>query len=97
MQLAKKIEIVTVSVEVVRLCHALDEQGVSGYTVVEDVVGKGHRGRRRGDELTNVFKNSYIFTVVTPELVEPIVEAVRPILQRYGGVCLVSDVQSIGH
>jgi hypothetical protein len=29
--------------------------------------------------------------------VEPIVEAVRPILQRYGGVCLVSDVQSIGH
>ena len=97
MQPAKKIEIVTVSVEAERLCRALDAHGVSGYTVVEDVVGKGHRGKRRGDELTDVFKNAYIFTVVTPELVEPIVEAVRPILQRYGGVCLVSDVQSIGH
>jgi nitrogen regulatory protein PII len=97
MQAAKKVEIVTVSVELERLCRVLDKQGVSGYTVIQDVTGKGHRGSRRGDELTDVFKNTYVFAVVPEELVAPIVEAVRPILQKYGGVCLASDVQSVGH
>ncbi|MCX7938246.1 MAG: hypothetical protein N2545_02245 [Thermoflexales bacterium] len=70
---------------------------MTGYTIIRDVIGKGERGIRRGDELSGVFKNSYLLTTCEPEQLPAIVEAVRPILKQRGGVCLVSDAMWVKH
>ncbi len=93
----KKIEIITDSLELPKLLARLETIGVAGYTVIREVTGMGERGLRAGDELTGVFKNSYIIVACPEEEVSGVVEAVRPILKRFGGVCLVSDAQWVIH
>jgi nitrogen regulatory protein PII len=97
MQTIKRIEIITDALEVKAVCAVLEKQGVLSYTVIKDVTGKGERGVQSGDELTDVFKNSYLLTTCAPDQVERIVEAIRPLLQRRGGMCLVSDAQWVIH
>jgi nitrogen regulatory protein PII len=43
MEAVKRIEIITNSLELVKVLEILDKTCVSGYTVIEDVTGKGHR------------------------------------------------------
>ena len=97
MKPVKKIEIVTDSLELRKILQLLEEAGVSGYTVIREVTGKGERGVRAGDELTDVFKNSYVMTACPEDQVSQVVEVIRPILKRFGGICLVSDAQWIMH
>lgn len=87
-----KVEIITDALEVENIVKLLDEVGVSGYSIINDVVGKGHRGVRSGYELTDLFKNSYIMVVCNEVEMHKIVEAVRPIIKKFGGICIVSDV-----
>ncbi len=47
--------------------------------------------------LTGTSANGCVLTACPPEQVREIVEAVRPILKRRGGVCLVSDAQWVRH
>lgn len=93
----KRIEIVIDSVELKKVLAVLDSLNVPGYTVLPDVMGKGGRGERGGDQLADVMKNSFILTVVPATLVEPIIKALRPHLTRFGGLCVVSDCQSVMH
>lgn len=97
MQAAKKVEIICDSVEVNNLIKILESAGVTGYTIIRDVIGKGGRGVRRGDELTDVFKNSMVITVCDAAQIPVLVEAIRPVLKRFGGVCLVSDAHYVIH
>jgi nitrogen regulatory protein PII len=93
----KRVEIITDAREMREVCEVLAARGVSGWTIVRDVAGQGERGSRTGDDLTDVFSNSYLLTACAPERVEAIVESVRPILKRRGGVCLVSDALWVRH
>lgn len=93
----KKIEIVADAVGLPEILRLLDAKGASGYTVIKDATGKGERGLRSGDEVSDVFKNAYVLTACPPEQVSEIVEAVRPILKRLGGICLVSDADWLLH
>lgn len=93
----KKIEIVVDSVGLPEILRLLDAKEASGYTILRDATGKGERGLRAGDELSDVFKNAYVMTACPPEQVAPIIEAVRPILKKFGGVCLVSDAEWVLH
>lgn len=93
----KRIEIVIDSLELHKLLKILEQAGVSGYTVIRDAAGKGDRGARAGDQLTDVLKNSYIITTCAEEQLQPLVEAIRPLLKRFGGICLVSDAQWVVH
>ncbi len=97
MQAAKKVEIICDSVEVKNVIEILEKAGVPGYTIIPDVIGKGERGLRRGDDITGVFKNSMIITVCDAALIPTIVETIRPVLKRFGGVCLVSDSNYVIH
>ena len=97
MQVVKRIEIITDALEMRAVIALLEAHGVSGYTVIKDVTGKGERGVQLGDELTDVFKNSYLLTTCPPEQVEEMVEAIRPLLKKRGGVCLISDAQWVMH
>ena len=91
----KKLEIVMDSLHLSKVLELLEKEGVSGYTLIKDVLGKGERGIMSGDELTDVFKNSYVFTVCDDNLATSIAKKVEPLLKRYGGICVISDVQHI--
>jgi hypothetical protein len=65
--------------------------------VIRDIAGRGGRGERRGDELTGVFSNSYVMTACPAEQVEGLIDALRPVLTRFGGVALVSDAMWVVH
>ncbi|MCS6774687.1 MAG: transcriptional regulator [Anaerolineae bacterium] len=97
MQAIKRVEIITDALEIERVAQVLEQHGVTGYTIIRDVIGKGERGIRRGDELSGVFRNSYLLTTCEPQQLPAIVEAVRPILKLRGGVCLVSDAMWVKH
>lgn len=97
MQPVKRIEIIMDSTGLGKIAKILETVGVSGYTVIRDVTGSGDRGLRPGDELTDVFKNTYVMTACPEEKVQQIVDAIRPVLKRFGGICLVSDAQWIIH
>ena len=79
------------------VCSVLEGEGITSYTIVRDVIGRGERGFQSGDELTDVFKNSLLLTTCDADQLQGIVEALRPILKRRGGVCLVSDAQWVIH
>lgn len=93
----KKVEVVIDSVHLNRLLETLEKAGVSGYTVFRDVLGKGERGIMAGDELTDVFKNSYVITVCPEDVAQKVAENIRPLLKKLGGMCLISDVLWLEH
>lgn len=97
MQPVKRIEIVCGARGVPAVCAALEAAGLSGWTVVPDVHGKGERGLQSGDELTDVFSNSLVLTTCPASDLDRVVAAIRPLLARHGGVCLVSDAQWVIH
>lgn len=97
MQDIKRVEIVTDSLEMHEVTDIIDRLGISGYTLIKDVLGKGERGLQSGDELTGVFKNSLLLVACEAEKVPALVEAIRPILKNRGGICLVSDAQWVVH
>lgn len=97
MEARKKVEVVIDSYHLEKVLDIFDKNGVGGYTVIKDVLGKGERGLMSADELTDTFKNSYVFTVCDEKTAMEIAQQIRPLLKRYGGVCLLSDVMWVIH
>lgn len=97
MNSVKKLEIVIDAAHTPALLRALRNANAPGYTVFRDVQGMGDRGERSGDELTDVFRNCYVLVACSPEESQRITEAIRPLLQKYGGICLVTDAESLQH
>ncbi|GET37204.1 P-II family nitrogen regulator [Microseira wollei] len=97
MERVKKVEIITNTLELGKVLDILEKVGVSGYTIVKDVTGKGDRGEVLDDLETEALTNGYVLSVCTEEQEHQLVEAIRPILKKYGGVCLVSDAKWIEH
>lgn len=97
MQPMKKVEIVVDSVELKLVCAALDRLDVTGYTIIRQVEGTGGRGVQGADDLSGVFRNSYVMTICEADSVERIVDTIRPMLKRRGGVCVVTDCAWVKH
>jgi nitrogen regulatory protein PII len=93
----KRLEIILDAPEERPVTALLDRAGVSGYTIIRNVAGKGGRGIQRGDELTDVFSNVLIMTACTPEQADRAVELLRPLMTRVGGLVLVSDAHMLVH
>lgn len=97
MDAVKRLEVITDAREMREVRAVLDRLGVTGYSVIREVTGRGERGEQSGDEISGVFTNSLLLTTCAPEQLSSLVEAIRPILRRSGGVCHVSDVLSVRH
>ena len=93
----KRLEIVVDALELSHVAEVLDRAGVSGYSVIREVTGKGDRGDRSGDDLAGALRNSYIICACTPTQANAVVDTVRPVLRRFGGVCLVTDCLWVNH
>jgi hypothetical protein len=98
MRPCKRIEIVIEEPMVPRLVELLDTLQTPGYTILPNAAGDGDRGIRRADELAGDSSNT-VFIIATEDdaLLERIVEGVRPLLSRSGGLCLISDAMSLQH
>ena len=98
MKPCKRVEIVIEQALAKRLGEALIEAGAPGYTFFDHAGGSGDRGLRRADEPTGTATNC-VFVIACPDqdTVDNIVELVRPILSRSGGICLISDAQWLRH
>jgi nitrogen regulatory protein PII len=93
-----RIEIVIEEPMARELIRTLKAAQVPGYTVIPRVRGSGDRGIRRGDELAGDSSNCIFLIACDDEaLVKQITAAVKPLLSRSGGMCLVSECQSLTH
>jgi nitrogen regulatory protein PII len=95
MHLAKKIEIISDSVELGKILESLDRMSISSYSVIHNVASKGIRGTVFDDSAVTMLDNVYVIAFCLPDQVKPVVEALRPILNKFGGSCWISDVMEI--
>lgn len=91
----KRIEIIVETPRSRAVTDMLERVGAKGYTVITGVTGRGARGVRDDDHLTDVFRNTMILVVVGEELVETIVAETHRLLEHYAGIVLVSDVSVV--
>jgi hypothetical protein len=97
MKAVHRIEIVVAAPHAGRVIGILKDQGLPGHTLIRGVSGQGERGQMLGDEVTGASNNNYILTTCPPEKLEDVTEALRPVLKRVGGICLVSDARWLLH
>lgn len=98
MKPCKRIEIVLEQTLSAKLEGLLSSLNADAYTVIPEAGGLGERGYRRADEVTGTSSNCiFIIAVHDEQLVEKIIEAIRPMLSLSGGVCIVSDAFFVQH
>jgi nitrogen regulatory protein PII len=94
MHLVKRIEIIANSFELGKILDGLKQAGVSGHLVIRNVAGQGLSGSSEDLDLT-MLDNVYIIAFCPPEKIKPVVEIIRPILNKFGGTCYISDAMEI--
>ncbi|MBG1269460.1 P-II family nitrogen regulator [Nostoc sp. WHI] len=94
MHVVKKIEIIANSFELGKILDSLDKSGVHSHAVIKNVTGKGLRGTTEDLDMT-LLDNVYILAFCMPEQLKPVIENLRPLLNKFGGSCYVSDVMEI--
>lgn len=91
----KRIEIISTEIEMDKILDILDKLEVPGYTFIPNVQGKSRRGTVDDDLVMSKLGNAYVICCCPPELVKPIVEKIKPLLNKFGGVCYISDAMEI--
>jgi len=76
-----------------RLLAKLDEWGIEGYSIIREVLGKGESGFKEGDLPADVGRNWYVLIACEKDRTQDIVKAFRPVISKYGGVCLITEAQ----
>lgn len=95
MHLVKRVEIVSDSVELAKIISALEKSGVSSYTVMRNVAGRLPGGINSDDMAVTTLDNVYLLAFCQPDQVKPLVEKIKPILNKFGGACYVSDAMEV--
>lgn len=94
-QPTKRLEIVIDAHHAPKAQRALRDAGVSGYTAIPNATGWGDRGERAADEITGVYNNCYLLCACTPEQAERALATLQPMIDRHGGLLLLSDAEAI--
>ena len=95
MNAVKRNEIIADEQEMDKILEGLDRIGVPGYTVVHNVTGKSFSATRTDDLPITGLSNVYVLCFCSQDLVESIVTEIHPIINKFGGVCYVSDAMEI--
>jgi nitrogen regulatory protein PII len=97
MHSVKRLEIISTSLQLENLLKKLDAAKVPGYSVIHNVVGRGHDSEVSTDSdfASTTLSNIYIVSFCSDDQVKSVLSKIQPILKRYGGVCYVSDALKI--
>lgn len=89
----KEIKIVVQGDQLRFVTDLLDRTGATGYTIINNVSGKGHDGFHEGHLLfDDISSQVIVFTVVPDTKVEPILAGLGPLFNRHSGTMFVTDV-----
>jgi nitrogen regulatory protein PII len=94
MHLVKRIEIIANSLELGKILDSLNQAGVTSYAVVRNVAGK-NLGNFDDDLDMTMLDNAYIVAFCDPEAIKAVVEHVRPVLNKFGGTCHITDALEV--
>lgn len=90
----KKLEIILDGEHKGHVTDLLDRAGVKGYTIVNNLSGKGQHGFHEGHIMFNEDDVLVMIIAAVPEdLVEPILEGLTPFFNEHSGVVFTSDIQ----
>ena len=90
----KKLEIILEGEHQAFVADVLDRAGVTGYTIFNNLSGKGSHGFHEGHLMFNEDDVLIMFVVAIPEdLVKPILEGLAPFYNEHTGVVFISDIQ----
>jgi nitrogen regulatory protein PII len=93
MHAVKRIEIISDSIELPKILKSLKQSDIHRYTVIRNVESSGVSGTDEHD--ATLIDMAYIIAFCTPEQVKDAIEKIRPILNRFGGSCYVSDAMEV--
>lgn len=88
----KKVEIIIESVQKNKIITFLEKLEINGYSVIPSVMGKGAHGYHDSKGLSNTLSNTYFMTICSSEKAHELAQAIKPLIDRYGGICILSDV-----
>jgi nitrogen regulatory protein PII len=90
----KKLEIILEGEYLEFAGDLLDRLGVKGYTVVNNLSGKGSHGYIDGHLMFNEDDALIMIIAAVPEqLVAPILQGFAPFYNEHSGVVFISDIQ----
>jgi nitrogen regulatory protein PII len=90
----KKLEIILEGEYQTFAADLLDRIGVKGYTILNNLSGKGSHGFHDGHVMFNEDDVLIMIIAAVPEaLVEPILQGFGPFYNEHSGVVFVSDIQ----
>ena len=90
----KKLEIILGGEHQAFATDLLDKAGVTGYTIINNVSGKGRHGFHEGHLMFNEEDVLIMIIAAVPEqLVTPILEGLAPFYSEHSGVVFVSEIQ----
>jgi nitrogen regulatory protein PII len=90
----KKLEIIIEGAYQEYATDLLDRAGVTGYTIIGNLSGRGRHGFHEGHLMFNEEAVLIMIIVaVPPDLVEPILEGFEPFFNQHTGVVFISDIQ----
>lgn len=90
----KKLEIVLEGEHQTFVTDLLDRAGVKGYTIVNNLSGKGRHGFHEGHLMFNEDDVLIMIIAAVPEeLVKPILQGLAPFYSEHSGVVFISDIQ----
>lgn len=90
----KRIEILTDQPLVSRVTAAIDEAGITGWTIVPVNAGKGRDGRWREERLTGTDK-VIVLTIASAAKADALAQSLVPILTSHGLLLSMWDVEVI--
>ncbi|MDJ0880476.1 MAG: P-II family nitrogen regulator [Gammaproteobacteria bacterium] len=90
----KKLEIILDGEHQEFATDLLDRAGVKGYTIINNISGKGSHGFHEGHLMFNEDDVLIMIIAAVPEkLVQPILEGFAPFYDEHSGVVFISDIQ----
>ena len=90
----KKLEIIVEGEHQGFATDLLDRVGVKGYTIFNNLSGKGRHGFHEGHLMFNEDDVLIMIVAAVPEdMVNPILEGLAPFYNEHSGVVFISDIQ----
>lgn len=90
----KKLEIILDGEHLEFATDLLERAGVKGYTIINNLSGKGSHGFHEGHLMFNEDDVLIMIIAAVPEdLVNPILQGFGPFYNEHSGVVFISDIQ----
>ena len=91
----RRIEILADTPLMPRIGSAAEQAGITHYTLLPVASGIGHSGRWSDDQLTGATAKRMFMAVVQEDTADRFVEAVTPLLDSYGLMLMLSNVEVV--